>query len=202
LQIDAGLVDHLVEGDILALAVTVEAELLRVKTRFATGAGKVGETNIPYAVSGGPAQGNIGAFVARAGSVVGIVVIHLQADAGAPIAAREGAFAKTRQQEQFDIAKSRNPGEMNHWLAQQFFSVGALHQVDLVDDIHQMHRLRNAPEHLVGAQFPVLFHPVPVELADIAVAAFAVAFIPAHKGGKGDAVAVGEGVIKLRLEGQ
>ena len=75
------------------------------------------------------------------------------------MAARIGARAVIGQGEEFQNAPLRRPGEVGHGLAQFAFLVGMFHEVGLVDDVDEVLRFRDAPEHAVHAQ-PQLPFPV------------------------------------------
>ena len=164
----------------------------------------MGDTDVPGVDACGPAQRRIRAPVPRARLVNGAVVIHRDADPRSPVRPGEGALAKARQEEQLQVAQGGDPGEVDHRLAQVILAVGIFHQIHLVDDIDQMGGFSDAPEYLgdPGAQFPVPLDTVPVEFADIAMAALAVALVPAQEGGDGEAVALAQGLVEFRLQGQ
>ena len=48
-------------------------------------------------------------------------------------------------------------GQIDHRLAEVIITIDVFHRIDLIDDVHEMTRFGNTPEHSMGAhqQLPV-----------------------------------------------
>ena len=80
------------------------------------------------------------------------LVVHESSEAQATASARVDTRTVIRQPEEFQGTPIAGPRDVDHGLPQLHFAVGMFEEVDLVDDIDQVLRFGNAPEHPVHAQ--------------------------------------------------
>ena len=85
-----------------------------------------------------------------------MLVFYYERQAQATRSARKGADAVIGQPQYFHHTPIARPGEMHHRLPQLGLSGRMFDEIDLVDDIDQVLRFGDAPEHLIDAhaQFP------------------------------------------------
>ena len=108
------------------------------------------------------AQRHIHPFVFGTGFVTGLVR-HRQRRARSPFFSGIGALTESGQQEQVHNAPVPHRGKIEHGLTELFLAIHLIHQIGLVDDIHQVPSFRHAPEHLANPHpgFPAAAHMNP-----------------------------------------
>ncbi len=145
LQIDAGLIDLIVVGNELLAAANTDS---RYESRLAAGAVKMGKANIPRPDRVSPPQSQIrvpvsGPRIERRG------IGDRQRAPQARVVCRKGSLPEAGQHEEPEATPVTVKVEIDHGLAELVLAVDVLHGVVLVDDVDQVARLRDAPEHLV-----------------------------------------------------
>ena len=141
----------------------------------------------------------------RAGLVGRPFGIDVRLRAKATLAPRKCPLAKPGQHEEIHHAPVADEGKVDERLAELVLSVDVLHEIRLVDDVDEVIRLGDSPEHPADADAKLrgVEHPLVQQLAHVEVGAFVVRGIEPQEGRKQHALlAVVELVIELRHNGE
>ncbi len=129
------------------------------------------EAHIPIPERVGPANGQVRVESSRARLELRTVGIHRERQAEPAGGSGKRPLAEQRHEKDVDRSPALDQREVEHRLPQLLLAIRALHQIRLVDDVHQVLRFGDAPENLPEAcpELPAPGHQLPTEHAHVEV---------------------------------
>ena len=148
-----------------------------IQDRIAVGALEGVQANIKIADVVAPAQRVVDVLLFVVRLVLGMVCVHHQRRAETAFFAGEGALAEIRQHKHINNSPVTHQRHIDHRLTQLVFAIRCFNAVGLVNHVHQMLELGDAPEHPpdTNTALKAVGYVYPAEIAQIKVVALVVA---------------------------
>ena len=141
------------------------------------------QAEIPVADVMAPAKRQVNVLLLGVRFVLWIASVDCRLSAQPTVFAGERPLPEIRQDVELPVPPIAEIVEVQHWLTELFLAVDILHEVCLVDDIHQVLGFRYTPENNVNPDLanPAIVLNLPVQLSYIGVCSLVVGRVVAEK---------------------